>query len=70
MLYLCQPADHQGGLIPDEHADFYLFDRVVNVASNGVVPFGLRGTVTGISGGNPNNVVWYFFIIDFFRWKG
>ena len=29
-----------------------MFDRVVNVTSNITVPFGLRGTITGIMGGN------------------
>lgn len=43
--------DHQGNLIPDIDTDYELFDRVVNVSTNNAVPFGLRGTVTGIMGG-------------------
>ena len=49
-LYL-QPTDRQGNLIPDVDADYQLFDRVVNVSTNNAVPFGLRGTVSGILGG-------------------
>lgn len=49
-LYL-QPTDRQGNLIPDVDADYHLFDRVVNVSTNNAVPFGLRGTVSGILGG-------------------
>ena len=43
--------DQQRGLLPDEFAEYYLLDRVVNVGSSSCVPFGLRGTVTGILGG-------------------
>ena len=46
-----QPVDHQGNLIPDPEADYYLFDRVINVSTTNAVPFGLRGTVMGIYGG-------------------
>ena len=46
-----QPVDHQGNLIPDPEADYYLFDRVINVSTTNAVPFGLRGTVIGIYGG-------------------
>ena len=50
-LSLSQPMHHQGNLIPDLQADYQLFDRVVNVSANNAVPFGLRGTITGILGG-------------------
>ena len=40
--------DQQRGLLPDEFANYYLLDRVLNVGSNSCVPFGLRGMVTGI----------------------
>jgi 5'-3' exoribonuclease 1 len=43
--------DHQGNLIPDPDADYYLFDRIINVSTTNAVPFGLRGTVIGIYGG-------------------
>ena len=43
-----QPSDVQRGILPDEYANHYVFDRVVNVAGNGTVPFGYRGTITGI----------------------
>ena len=46
-----QPSVHQGAVVPDPTADYYLYDRVVNVQPNTVVPFGLRGTVIGIRGG-------------------
>ena len=51
ILLSVQPSIHQGSVVPDPKADFQLFDRVVNVASNTAVPFGLKGTVTGIQGG-------------------
>ena len=41
---------YQGNLIPDLQADYQLFDRVVNVSASNAVPFGLRGTITGILG--------------------
>lgn len=47
---LYKSSIHQRGLIPDEYSDYYVFDRVVNVTSNITVPFGLRGTITGIMG--------------------
>ena len=50
-LCLPQPVDHQGNLIPDPEAEYYLFDRVINVSTTNAVPFGLRGTVMGIYGG-------------------
>ena len=43
--------DHQGNLIPDPEADYFLFDRIINVSTTNAVPFGLRGTVIGIYGG-------------------
>lgn len=57
--FLAQPLDHQGNLIPDPEADYYLFDRVINVSTTNAVPFGLRGTVIGIYGGT------YKIIINF-----
>ena len=50
-LFCLKVIYQQRGLIPDEHAEYYLLDRVVNVGSNSCVPFGLRGTLTGILGG-------------------
>ena len=32
--FLAQPLDHQGNLIPDPEADYYLFDRVINVSTS------------------------------------
>ena len=52
-----QPVDHQGNLIPDPEADYYLFDRVINVSTTNAVPFGLRGTVMGIYGGKLHNII-------------
>ena len=40
--------------MPDPKAEYYLFDRVINVAANTAVPFGLKGTVIGIQGGGSN----------------
>ena len=49
--YILQPSEHLGDILPDTDASFELFDRVVNVKMNAAVPFGLRGTVTGIHRG-------------------
>lgn len=48
---LLQPSEHLGVVLPDSDATFELFDRVVNVKLNAAVPFGLRGTITGIHQG-------------------
>lgn len=48
---LFRPSEHLGDILPDSDASFELFDRVVNVKMNAAVPFGLRGTVTGIHRG-------------------
>eukprot|EP00095_Tigriopus_kingsejongensis_P010572 maker-scaffold1137_size60140-snap-gene-0.17 protein:Tk10572 transcript:maker-scaffold1137_size60140-snap-gene-0.17-mRNA-1 annotation:"5 -3 exoribonuclease 1" len=45
---LYKPDLCQGNSLPDEEANFLLFDRVVNVREGFSVPLGLRGTVTGI----------------------
>jgi hypothetical protein len=62
--FIYKPDDHQGGLIPDEYAEYYVYDRVVNVASNTPVPFGLRGTVTGILGDGSDNKTLYEILFD------
>ena len=56
---LFQPLDHQGNLIPDPEADYFLFDRVINVSTTNAVPFGLRGTVIGIYGGTLVHTVYF-----------
>ncbi|XP_033763186.1 5'-3' exoribonuclease 1-like isoform X1 [Pecten maximus] len=45
---LFKPMVGQGNMVADPSVEFYLFDRVVNVRKGYPVPFGLRGTVTGI----------------------
>ena len=40
-----------GQVAPDPEVDFELFDRVVNVRTLGVAPYGLKGTVVGIHQG-------------------
>ncbi|OCT80912.1 5'-3' exoribonuclease 1 [Xenopus laevis] len=47
---LFKPLEQQHGIVPDQDAEFRLFDRVVNVRENFSVPLGLRGTVIGIKG--------------------
>lgn len=43
-----KPSLFKGCGAPDPDADYYLFDRVVNVREGFSVPLGLRGTVIGI----------------------
>ena len=45
---------HQGQVPADPEADFELFDRVVNVRTLGVAPYGLKGTIVGIHQGTWN----------------
>ncbi|XP_021342502.1 5'-3' exoribonuclease 1-like [Mizuhopecten yessoensis] len=45
---LFKPMVGQGNMVPDQSVEFYLFDRVANVRKGYPVPFGLRGTVTGV----------------------
>ena len=40
-----------GQIPPDPDAVFELFDRVVNVRTLGVAPYGLKGTIVGIHKG-------------------
>ena len=40
-----------GQVSPDPDADFELFDRVVNVRTLGVAPYGLKGTIVGVHPG-------------------
>ncbi|XP_041420887.1 5'-3' exoribonuclease 1 isoform X2 [Xenopus laevis] len=47
---LFKPLEQQHGVVPDQDAEFRLFDRVVNVRENFSVPLGLRGTIIGIKG--------------------
>jgi hypothetical protein len=46
---------HLGQVPPDPEADFELFDRVVNVRTLGVAPYGLKGTIVGIHQGTWSN---------------
>ena len=39
-----------GTLAADSSAEFYLLDRVINVMTNGAVPYKLKGTIVGIHG--------------------
>ena len=57
-----QPSVHQGAIVPDPKAEYYLFDRVINVAANTAVPFGLKGTVIGIQGGGSSQ----FSLVQFY----
>ncbi|KAK6965733.1 5p-3p exoribonuclease 1-like isoform X2 [Biomphalaria glabrata] len=43
-----RPLVNQGTLVPDPAADFQLYDRIVVVKIGYSVPFGKRGTITGI----------------------
>lgn len=53
-MYVClQPLEQQQGVVPDLDAEYRLFDRVVNVRESFTVPLGLRGTIIGIKGGEP-----------------
>lgn len=55
---LClQPLEQQQGVVPDLDAEYRLFDRVVNVRESFTVPVGLRGTIIGIKGGEPQALV-------------
>lgn len=67
--FLCfimmQPSEHRGAIPPDSDAIFQLFDRVINVKLNVAVPFGLRGTVTGIHQGNTLCFFFCLFIHSF-----
>jgi LytS/YehU family sensor histidine kinase len=50
---------HLGQVPPDPEADFELFDRVVNVRTLGVAPYGLKGTIVGIHQGTWSNISRY-----------
>ena len=54
----------QGGQIPDQSAQFYLFDRVVNVRHGYSVPFGLRGTVVGLHKADQEADTMYDVVFD------
>lgn len=56
--------DHQGNLIPDPEADYNLFDRVINVSTTNAVPFGLRGTITGILSNDSDSSSLYEIAFD------
>ena len=43
-----KPSLFKGGGAPDQDADYFLFDRVVNVRQGFSVPLGLRGTIIGV----------------------
>lgn len=52
MFSIClQPLEQQQGVVPDQEAEYHLFDRVVNIRESFTVPLGLRGTIIGIKGG-------------------
>ena len=61
---LFRSSEHLGDILPDSDASFELFDRVVNVKMNAAVPFGLRGTVTGIHRGDESSDVMYEVVFD------
>lgn len=44
-----KPNLYKGGSLPDPEADFFLFDRVVNIREGFSVPLGLRGTIIGLT---------------------
>ena len=46
-----QSSVHQGAVIPDPKAEYFLYDRVINVMPHSAVPFGLKGTIIGVRGG-------------------
>ena len=54
----------QGGQIPDQSVQFYLFDRVVNVRHGYSVPFGLRGTVVGLHKADQEADTMYDVVFD------
>jgi 5'-3' exoribonuclease 1 len=45
------PSINQGAVVPDPKAEYFLYDRVINVMPHSAVPFGLKGTIVGIRGG-------------------
>uniref|UniRef100_H3AKR8 5'-3' exoribonuclease 1 n=1 Tax=Latimeria chalumnae TaxID=7897 RepID=H3AKR8_LATCH len=59
-----RPLEQQHGVIPDKEADFYLFDRVVNVRDSFSVPLGLRGTIIGIKGAEREADILYEVLFD------
>ena len=50
-VFLLQPSPQQGNLLPDPRTTYQLYDRVVNVSTSNAIPFGLRGTIIGVLGG-------------------
>lgn len=43
-----KPSLSKGSGAPDQEADYWLFDRVVNIREGFSVPLGLRGTIIGV----------------------
>ncbi|KAL7990884.1 hypothetical protein Chor_014314 [Crotalus horridus] len=60
----CKPLEQQHGILPDQDAEYRLFDRVVNVRENFSVPLGLRGTIIGIKGASRESDVLYEVLFD------
>ncbi|XP_062988229.1 5'-3' exoribonuclease 1 isoform X2 [Elgaria multicarinata webbii] len=61
---LYRPLEQQHGIIPDQDAEYRLFDRVVNVRESFSVPLGLRGTVVGIKGASRESDVLFEVLFD------
>ncbi|KAI4897691.1 hypothetical protein NFI96_015716 [Prochilodus magdalenae] len=61
---LFRPLEQQHGVVPDQDAEYHLFDRVVNVRESFSVPLGLRGTIIGIKGAERDAEVLYEVLFD------
>ncbi|XP_070609455.1 5'-3' exoribonuclease 1 isoform X3 [Erythrolamprus reginae] len=61
---LYRPLEQQHGILPDQDAEYRLFDRIVNVRENFSVPLGLRGTIIGIKGASRESDVLYEVLFD------
>lgn len=51
-------------MVPDPDAEYRLFDRVVNIRQGYTVPYGMKGTVTGILPGSQLRDVQYEIVFD------
>ncbi|XP_042194963.1 5'-3' exoribonuclease 1 isoform X3 [Callorhinchus milii] len=61
---LYRPLEQQQGVIPDQLAEYHLFDRVVNVRENFSVPVGLRGTIIGMKTAERESDILYEVLFD------
>uniref|UniRef100_A0A4W3HBT8 5'-3' exoribonuclease 1 n=1 Tax=Callorhinchus milii TaxID=7868 RepID=A0A4W3HBT8_CALMI len=61
---LSHPLEQQQGVIPDQLAEYHLFDRVVNVRENFSVPVGLRGTIIGMKTAERESDILYEVLFD------